>query len=102
MKKILLAIIVITIAASLNSCITTRDTAKINKVEMGMSQKEILHLLGKPLFKNADEAGEEWGYRKIVGEIAEAEKMLFIVAFDTSGKVVAYKSVKEIPPYYPY
>ena len=69
-----------------DSCIATRDTTKINKVEMGMSKSDIQHLLGTPLFKNADETGEQWGYRKVVGEIIDAEEMLFVVTFDNDGR----------------
>ena len=83
------------LSLSLSSCISTRDTVRINKVEMGMNKEEIQHLLGKPLFKNANDTGEEWGYRKMVGEIAGPEAMLFIVTFDTNGKVIAYHSLKD-------
>lgn len=89
-------------ALSLSGCITTRDTVKINKVEMGMTKSDIQDLLGTPLFKNANETGEEWGYRKMVGEIAGPEQMLFIVTFDNNGKVIAYNSVKDYTYYHPY
>ena len=54
------------------------------------------------LFKNANESGEEWGYRKLVGEIAGSEPMIFVVTLDNDGKVIAYHSVKEHPYYHPY
>ncbi len=92
----------IALSVSLNSCVATRDTVKINKVEMGMTKSDIQNLLGTPLFKNANETGEEWGYRKLVGEIAGPESMIFVVTFDNDGKVVAYNSVKEHPYYHPY
>ena len=92
----------IALSVSLSSCVATRDTAKINKVEMGMTKSDIQNLLGTPLFKNANETGEEWGYRKLVGEIAGPEPMIFVVTFDNDGKVVAYNSVKEHPYYHPY
>ncbi len=95
-------IISIALSVSLSSCISTRDTVKINKVEMGMTKNDIHNLLGTPLFKNANETGEEWGYRKLVGEIAGPESMIFVVTFDNDGKVVAYNSVKEHPYYHPY
>ena len=98
MKEIIMTVaLVLVLALGFNSCIATRDTTKINKVEMGMSKSDIKHLLGTPLFKNADETGEQWGYRKVVGEIIDAEEMLFVVNFDNDGKVVAYNSVKEFP-----
>ncbi len=92
----------IALSVSLNSCVATHDTVKINKVEMGMTKSDIQKLLGTPLFKNANEAGEEWGYRKLVGEIAGPESMIFVVTFNTDGKVVAYNSVKDYPYYHPY
>lgn len=95
-------ILSIALSLSLGSCISTRDTVKINKVEMGMTKSDIQKLLGTPLFKNANETGEEWGYRKLVGEIAGPEQMIFIVTFDNDGKVVAYNSVKDHPYYHPY
>ncbi len=100
MKEIIMTVaLVLVLALGFNSCIATRDTTKINKVEMGMSKSDIKHLLGTPLFKNADETGEQWGYRKVVGEIIDAEEMLFVVNFDNDGKVVSYNSVKEFPPH---
>ncbi len=92
----------IALSMSLNSCVATRDTVKINKVEMGMTKSDIQNLLGTPLFKNANETGEEWGYRKLVGEIAGPESMIFVVTFNNDGKVVAYNSVKDHPYYHPY
>lgn len=100
MKEIVIAVmLVLVINLGLDSCIATRDTTKINKVELGMNKSDIRHLLGKPLFKNADETGEQWGYRKVVGEVIDAEEMLFVVTFDNEGKVIAYNSVKEFPPH---
>lgn len=95
-------ILSIALSLSLGSCISTRDTVKINKVEMGMTKSDIQKLLGTPLFKNANETGEEWGYRKLVGEIAGPEQMIFIVTFDNDGKVVAYNSAKEHPYYHSF
>lgn len=98
MKEMMIAVaLVVVMNLAFDSCIATRDTTKINKVEMGMSKSDIQHLLGTPLFKNADETGEQWGYRKVVGEVIDAEEMLFVVTFDNDGKVVAYNSVKEFP-----
>ena len=98
MKEMMIAVaLVVVMNLAFDSCIATRDTTKINKVEMGMTKSDIRHLLGNPLFKNADETGEQWGYRKVVGEIIDSEEMLFVVTFDNDGKVVAYNSVKEFP-----
>ena len=100
MKEMMIAVaLVVVMNLAFDSCIATRDTTKINKVELGMTKSDIRHLLGNPLFKNADETGEQWGYRKVVGEIIDAEEMLFVVTFDNGGKVVAYNSVKEFPPH---
>ena len=98
MKEMVIAVmLVLVMNLAFDSCIATRDSTKINKVELGMTKSDIQHLLGKPLFKNADETGEQWGYRKVVGEVIDAEEMLFVVTFDNEGKVVAYNSVKEFP-----
>ena len=98
LKEVIIAVtLVLVLNLGLDSCIATRDSTKSNKVEMGMDKSDIQHLLGTPLFKNADETGEQWGYRKIVGEILDSEEMLFLVTFDNDGKVVAYNSVKEFP-----
>ena len=98
LKEVIIAVtLVLVLNLGLDSCIATRDSTKISKVEMGMTKSDIQHLLGKPLFKNADETGEQWGYRKVVGEILDSEEMLFLVTFDNNGKVVAYNSVKEFP-----
>ncbi len=98
LKEVIIAVaLVLVLNLGLDSCIATRDSTKINKVEMGMDKSDIQHLLGTPLFKNADESGEQWGYRKVVGEVIDAEEMLFLVTFDNDGKVVAYNSVKEFP-----
>ena len=98
MKEVIIAVaLVLVLNLGLDSCIATRDSTKINKVELGMNKSDIQHLLGTPLFKNADETGEQWGYRKVVGEILDSEEMLFLVTFDNDGKVVAYNSVKEFP-----
>ena len=100
LKEVIIAVaLVLVLNLGLDSCIATRDSTKINKVEMGMDKSDIQHLLGTPLFKNADESGEQWGYRKVVGEILDSEEMLFLVTFDNNGKVVAYNSVKEFPPH---
>ncbi len=101
MKKMIITLMAI-MSISLSSCIATRDTVKINQVEIGMTKNDIQHLLGKPQFKNANENGEEWGYRKMVGEIAGPEEMLFIVSFNGNGEVTAYNSVKEYPHFHRY
>ena len=95
-------LIAIALSVGLTSCIATRDTVRINKVEMGMTKSDIHNLLGTPLFKNANETGEEWGYRKMVGEIAGPEQMIFVITFNNDGKVIAYNSVKDYPYYHPY
>ena len=84
-----------------SSCISTRDTARLNKVEIGMTKEEVSNLLGKPRFRNANESCEEWGYRKYVGEVADPEEMIFTVVFDSEGKVTAYNSAKAHPRHRP-
>lgn len=94
MKKQLLASFIIA-ASMMTSCIATRSTAKINKVEIGMTKNDISQLLGTPIFKNGDIMGEQWGYRKMIGEIAGPEEVIFLVTFDNQGKVVGYETLKE-------
>lgn len=77
------------------SCIATRSTAQINKVEVGMDKAEISSLLGTPIMKNADREMEQWGYEKMIGEIAGPEPAYFLVTFNKEGKVIAYETVKQ-------
>ena len=93
MKTITMALVLM-MGMATTSCVSTRDTVRINQVEIGMDKGDIQHLLGTPLFKNANEEGEKWGYRKYVGELADCEEMYFIVKFDANDRVIAYKSVK--------
>lgn len=89
LKEVIIAVaLVLVLNLGLDSCIATRDSTKINKVEMGMDKSDIQHLLGTPLFKNADESGEQWGYRKVVGEVIDAEEMLFLVTFDNGNDIL--------------
>lgn len=99
MNKKHLIILLMAFCLSLSSCVSTRDTVRVNKVELGMSKEEIQNFLGTPLFKNANEAGEEWGYRKFLGEISRQDVVIFTVTFNTNGKVIAYNSVKDYPYY---
>lgn len=92
MKKIFIITLVMT-ALMTTSCIATRSTTQINKVQVGMSKEEITQLLGKPYFKNGDNAVEQWVYRKMIGEVAEPEEAIFLVNFDKEGRVVGYETV---------
>ena len=93
MKTITMALVLM-MGMATTRCVSTRDTVRINQVELGMDKSDIQKLLGTPLFKNANENGEKWGYRKYVGELADAEEMYFIVKFDANERVIAYQSVK--------
>lgn len=99
LMSLLVTLMVMMMGMTVSSCGTTRDAAKLNKVELGMTKSDIQHLLGTPLYRNADEAGEQWGYRKEVGKVVDPEEILFLVTFDDEGKVIAYNSVKEFPPH---
>lgn len=92
--KTMAMMLLIVMSMMVTGCISTRDTVRINRVEIGMGKDDILHLLGTPLFKNANENGEKWGYRKYVGELADSQEMYFIVKFDTNNRVTAYQSIK--------
>lgn len=94
MKKLIIALmLVMSIATS--SCIATRSTQQVNKVELGMTKSDIKKLLGTPEYKSANEIGEQWGYRKMLGEIAGPQERLFVVVFDHNGKVVEYNTIDD-------
>ena len=97
MKKNLLLnpIILIMTIIMMTSCVTTRSTSKINQVEVGMTKNEITALFGTPIYKNGDTSGEQWGYHKMIGDIAGPEPVLFLVTFNSEGTVIAYETIKE-------
>ena len=99
MKKQLIPSTLI-VALMMSSCATTRSTSQINKVEIGMTKNDIASLLGKPMFKNGDTFSEQWGYRKMIGEIAGPEEVLFLVTFNNQGKVVNYETIKDHQHYH--
>ena len=46
LKEVIIAVaLVLVLNLGLNSCFATRDTTKINKVELGMNKSDIQHLL---------------------------------------------------------
>lgn len=95
-KKAISIIFILLVTLSFcTSCIVTRSSVQINKVEVGMTKTEIKKLLGTPEFKNGDLEGEQWGYHKMIGDVAGPEPVLFLVTFDKEGKVIAYDTVKE-------
>ena len=95
-KNLFLHLIMLIMSVTmLTSCLTTRSSSQINRVAVGMTKPEITALLGTPIFKNGDTSGEQWGYQKMIGDIAGPEPVLFLVTFDAEGKVIAYDTVKE-------
>ena len=98
MKRVLLvAFVALFMSQALISCVSTRSTSKINKIEIGMSKEDIRKLLGNPVYRHAWQDGEQWGYHKQVGEIAGPEQVLLVVSFDGNGKVAQFETVKEFP-----
>ena len=98
MKRVLLvAFVALFMSQALISCVSTRSTSKINKIEIGMAKDDIRKLLGNPVYRNAWEEGEQWGYHKQVGEIAGPEQVLLVVSFGGNGKVAQFETVKEFP-----
>ncbi len=83
---------------ALISCVSTRSTSKINKIEIGMSKEDIRKLLGNPVYRNAWQDGEQWGYHKQVGEIAGPEQVLLVVSFDGNGRVAQLETMRDSPP----
>lgn len=94
-KVISITFILLVTLSFCTGCIVTRSSVQINKVEVGMTKTEIKKLLGTPEFKNGDLEGEQWGYHKMIGDVAGPEPILFLVTFDNEGKVIAYDTVKE-------
>ena len=83
---------------ALISCVSTRSTSKINKIEIGMSKEDIRKLLGNPVYRHAWQDGEQWGYHKQVGEIAGPEQVLLVVSFDGNGRVAQLETMRDSPP----
>lgn len=97
MKKIVF-FLAIAFASLTTSCITTRSTNKINKIELGMTKADINKLFGNPVYRNAWHDGEQWGYHKQVGEIAGPEQVLLVISFDSNGRVAEFETMKDFPP----
>ena len=96
-RTLFVAFVALFMSQALISCVSTRSTSKINKIEIGMSKEDIRKLLGNPVYRNAWQDGEQWGYHKQVGEIAGPEQVLLVVSFDGNGKVAQFETVKEFP-----
>ncbi|MDO4496910.1 MAG: outer membrane protein assembly factor BamE [Bacteroidales bacterium] len=96
MKSILYTFMIVT-CLSMTSCITTRSTTKINQIELGMTKEDIRSLLGTPVYRNAWQEGEQWGYHKQVGEIAGPEQVLLVISFDADGKVTEFETQRDFP-----
>ena len=99
-RTLFVAFVALFMSQALISCVSTRSTSKINKIEIGMSKEDIRKLLGNPVYRNAWQDGEQWGYHKQVGEIAGPEQVLLVVSFDGNGKVAQFETVKEFPRMY--
>ena len=63
-----------------------------------MSKEDIRKLLGNPVYRNAWQDGEQWGYHKQVGEIAGPEQVLLVVSFDGNGRVAQLETMRDSPP----
>ena len=99
MKRTLFVVFVaLFMSQALISCVSTRSTSKINKIEIGMSKEDIRKLLGNPVYRNAWQDGEQWGYHKQVGEIAGPEQVLLVVSFDGNGRVAQLETMRDSPP----
>lgn len=100
MKYMCVALMVVAMALVYSGCVSTRSTRKIDKIEMGMTKDDIRRLLGSPLYRNAWQGGgEQWGYRKQVGEIVSPEQVLLIVSFDAGGRVIGVETVRDSCPW---
>ena len=83
---------------ALISCVSTRSTSKISRIELGMTREDIRKLLGNPVYRHAWQDGEQWGYHKQVGEIAGPEQVLLVVSFDGNGRVAQLETMRDSPP----
>lgn len=92
LKQTLLTLL---ICATLSSCsLTTSST--IMKVQKGMSQQEVTHLLGKPDFRRFDQGTEQWEYTKT--NMSTATSTVIIIDF-IDGQVANMDSFNgEVPP----
>ena len=99
MKRVLLvAFVALFMSQALISCVSTRSTSKINKIEIGMSKEDIRKLFGNPVYRRAWQDGEQWGYHKHVGEIAGPEQVWLVVSFDGNGRVAPFETIRDFPP----
>ena len=99
MKRVLLvAFVALFMSQALISCVSTRSTSKISRIELGMSKEDIRKLLGNPVYRHAWQDGEQWGYHKQVGEIAGPEQVLLVVSFDGNGRVAQLETMRDSPP----
>lgn len=63
MRRLKQTLLALAICAAVSSCgLTTSST--IMKVQRGMSQEEVSHLLGNPDFRRFDNGSEQWEYNK--------------------------------------
>lgn len=79
------------ILATLIFAVCLSASAKDNKknVERGMSQQEVINILGEPKLRRFDEYGDKWEFYKT--SIIADDKYI-VVRFDRTGKVVSYNS----------
>lgn len=94
MKKTIFTIILGASILMTSCTATTSATRKIDKVEIGMSKDNIRKLFGTPFYKRANETGEQWAYRKSVGDLMQPDFAIFVVTFSNTGTVTAFETMK--------
>lgn len=78
MRRLKQTLLALTICTLVISCgLTTSST--IMKVQRGMSQEEVSHLLGKPDFRRFDNGSEQWEYTKT--NMSTAANTVIIIDF---------------------
>ena len=97
-RTLFVAFVALFMSQALISCVSTRSTSKINKIEIGMSKEDIRKLLGNPVYRHAWQDGAHWGYHKQVGGIAGPEQVLLVVSFDGNGGVAQLETMRDFPP----
>lgn len=78
MRRLKQTLLALTVCALVTGCgLTTGNT--IMKIQRGMSQEEVIHLLGEPDFRRFDNGSEQWEYTK--ANMSIVTNMVIIIDF---------------------
>lgn len=62
-------------------------------VERGMTQQEVMEILGNPLTRSFDEYTERWDYLKKQGNLLYRREVHLVVEFDRNGRVLRFQTI---------